>query len=213
MFLVRFTPIADTYTLVISLNLSALSWLVCTIPSAGFNIIANVNNSFTFFIWFITYNFSSILMIFCWFFTWIALGDVDWHFSLMLLSKTSGVEEETTWTKWLHQCKQSKHVTNCVTVMSLSASLNHKISVAMGHLCQIVLNQKSSHKFKKWHKFSSRVKVKSCKKKSHAMRYACEREVSLNYAQCPEHNSSIHPNILNFGMRWRSTAIFISCVL
>jgi hypothetical protein len=56
--------------------------------------------------------------------------------------------------------------------MTLSVSLIHKISVAMG--------------------FSSRVKAKSCKKKSHAMREACGREVSLNYAQCPEHTVLVY---------------------
>ena len=151
-------------------------------------------------------------MIFCSFFTWIALGDVDWHFSNMLVRNTNGVEEETTWTMWLYKCNQSKHVTNGVTVMPLSASLLHEISVAIGCLWQIVLNQKLSHKVKKWHKCSSRIKAKLCKKKSHAMTDACERK-SVNYAQCPEHSSGTHPNILNFGMRWRWTTIFISCRL
>jgi hypothetical protein len=46
--------------------------------------------------WLSTYNFSSKLIVFCLFFTWIALGDVDLHFSLVSVRKTSAVEEETT---------------------------------------------------------------------------------------------------------------------
>jgi hypothetical protein len=41
--------------------------------------------------WLITSNFSSVLIVFCQFFTWIALGYVDLHFSL----NTNAVEEET----------------------------------------------------------------------------------------------------------------------
>jgi hypothetical protein len=55
-------------------------------------------------------------------------------------------------------------VTDGVTVMSLSASLLQKISVATGHLCQIVLNWKLSQKFKKWYEFSRHMKVKTYKR-------------------------------------------------
>lgn len=44
----------------------------------------------------ITSNFSSILTVFCRFFTWIAVGDVDLHFSPMLVRKAYAVEEENT---------------------------------------------------------------------------------------------------------------------
>jgi len=40
-------------------------------------------------------NFSSVPMAFHWFFIWIALGDLDLHFLLVLLSKVSSVEEGT----------------------------------------------------------------------------------------------------------------------
>jgi len=40
-------------------------------------------------------NFSSVPTVIHQFLTWIALGDVDLHFSLMSLRKASGVEEET----------------------------------------------------------------------------------------------------------------------
>jgi hypothetical protein len=57
--------------------------------------------------------------------------------------------------------------------MSLYASLLQEISSATDHLCQIVLNQKFSGKFKKWYKFWSHIKVKSRKKKLHKARPAC----------------------------------------
>jgi hypothetical protein len=56
---------------------------------------AYVNNSFTFFSsWCITSNFSSIPIVLHLFFTGIALGDVDLHFSLMLVKKSYAVKEE-----------------------------------------------------------------------------------------------------------------------
>jgi len=45
--------------------------------------------------WLIASNFSSISIIFCQFFTWIALGGVDFHLSLMLVRKGNACEEET----------------------------------------------------------------------------------------------------------------------
>ena len=73
------------------------------------------------------YNFPLIPIVFCQVLTWIALGDEDFRFSL----NASAVEEETKWPTWLyHQCNQSIHVTDGMTVMSLSASLLQKIGVA-----------------------------------------------------------------------------------
>jgi len=43
-----------------------------------------------------TSNFSSILTIFCQFFTWIALGNIHLLFSLILVTTASAVEGETT---------------------------------------------------------------------------------------------------------------------
>jgi hypothetical protein len=40
-------------------------------------------------------NFSSVLIVFCRFFTWIALGDADLRFSLLLVRKASAAEEQT----------------------------------------------------------------------------------------------------------------------
>jgi len=45
---------------------------------------------------FISSNFSSVLTVFHRLFTWIALGDVDLCFSLILLIKVNAVEERTT---------------------------------------------------------------------------------------------------------------------
>jgi hypothetical protein len=114
------------------------------------------------------------------FFTWIALGDVDICFCLILLRKAIAVEEETKWAAcWYHERNQSIHVTDGVTMTSLSGSLLQKISAAMDHLCQIVLNWKWSCKFEKWCKFSSRIKTKSHKKKSCETRPACTQSPFL----------------------------------
>jgi len=40
----------------------------------------------------ITYNFSSVPIIFHLFFTWIALGDLDLQFSFMLVRQTNAAE-------------------------------------------------------------------------------------------------------------------------
>jgi hypothetical protein len=45
--------------------------------------------------WLITSNFSSVLIVFHQFFTWIALGDADLHFLLMVVRKANAVTEET----------------------------------------------------------------------------------------------------------------------
>jgi len=98
-------------------------------------------------------NFSSLLIPARWFSTWIALGDVDLSFSLILVRKANAVDEETTWSTWLYH-QHNTHVTHGMTVTSFSASFLQKTSVATNHLYQIMLNQKSLHKFKKWCKFS-----------------------------------------------------------
>jgi len=122
----------------------------------------------------ITHNFSSIRIVFCRFFTWIALGEVDWRSSLILLTKPNDAEGENTSAKRLyHQYNQSIHMTDSKTITLLSASLQHKTSAATDHLCQTAFNRKFSHKFKKSCKFSSHIKVKSHKKKSCKMRPAC----------------------------------------
>jgi hypothetical protein len=44
--------------------------------------------------WLMTSDFSSVLIVFCQLFTWIALGDTDSHFSLILVTQANGVEGE-----------------------------------------------------------------------------------------------------------------------
>ena len=44
----------------------------------------------------ITSNFSSLLIVFRQFFTWTVLGDVDLHFSLLLVRKANAAEGGTT---------------------------------------------------------------------------------------------------------------------
>jgi hypothetical protein len=95
-------------------------------------------------------NFSSILIVFHQFFTWIALGDADLHFSLILVRKANAVDEETKWATWFyHQRNQSIHVTDGVKVTSLLASLLQKVKVTTNHLCQIMLNRKLLRTFDK----------------------------------------------------------------
>jgi hypothetical protein len=134
--------------------------------------------------WLILSNFSSIPIVFCWFFTWNALGYVFFGFSLSLVTKVNAVEGGTTSDTWLyHQSKHSTHVTNGMTVTSLSVSLQHKTSATRPCLCQIVLNCKLLHKLQKLCKFSSCVTVNSYK-----TRLACM------YGGLCERLEGIHPS-------------------
>jgi len=46
-------------------------------------------------------NFSSVQMVFCWFFIWIAVGIVDLHFlSFFLVTKANGLEGGTASAAW-----------------------------------------------------------------------------------------------------------------
>jgi hypothetical protein len=74
-------------------------------------------------------------------FIWTVLGDVDLHFSLILVTKANAVEGETTSSVWLYH-QHNPNVTDGMTVTSLSANLQHKTGVARDLLCQITLNQK-----------------------------------------------------------------------
>jgi len=87
-------------------------------------------------------NFSFILIVFRQFLTWIAPVNVDLFFRLILVTKASAVVGGTISAACLYyQCNQSIHATDGVTVTSLSASLQHKKSVARGLISQIVLQQ------------------------------------------------------------------------
>jgi hypothetical protein len=133
-----------------SVTLISASLTLChtsTIPSPSSNPL-------------ITANFSLILPYAYFSLGLHAVGEVDLYFLLMSVRKTNTVDEETTQATWLYQqCNQSKHTTDGVTVMSLTApatadKYGHRSSVL------IVLNWKLSHKYEKLCKFSSRVKGK-----------------------------------------------------
>jgi len=60
-------------------------------------------------------------------------------------TKAYAVEQGTTSATWFyHQCNQSIHMADGVTVTSLSASLQDKTGTTRDHPCQIVLNWKLS---------------------------------------------------------------------
>jgi hypothetical protein len=100
-----------------------------------------------------------------------------------LVTKANVVEGGTTSAAWLyHQCNQSIHITDGMTVTSLSASLWTRWA-ATDHVGQIILNRKlwciaysKSHQSKNYciHSKScinfQHVKMKSCKKKLLKMR-------------------------------------------
>jgi hypothetical protein len=65
---------------------------------------------------------------------------------LILVTKADAVVKGTTSAACLyHQCNQSTHVTDGVTVTSLSATLQRKTRATKDRVWQIVLNQKLSH--------------------------------------------------------------------
>jgi hypothetical protein len=85
-------------------------------------------------------NLFSVLIVFRWFFTWLALSDVDIHFSISLIRKFNDEKKETTY----HQSTQSLLVIDGVIMTPISASLLQKASAATDRLCQIALNRKLS---------------------------------------------------------------------
>jgi hypothetical protein len=88
----------------------------------------------------ITSNLSSVLIVFRWFFTLLALSHIDIRFSLTLIRKFNAEEDETTYC----QNTQSLLMTDGVTVTPVSPSLLQKVSEATDRLCQIALNRKLS---------------------------------------------------------------------
>jgi hypothetical protein len=69
-------------------------------------------------------NLYSVLIVFHQFFTWIALDDTPLCFSFMLVRRANAVEEKINCAVLFYrQRNQSIHVTDGMTVMSLSASL------------------------------------------------------------------------------------------
>jgi len=103
-------------------------------------------------------NFSSVLIVFHQFFTWITQGDVDLCITLILITKANAIE--ATWL--YHQRNQPIQMPDDVIVMSMSTSLQHKTYAATDHVCKIMLNWKFCVNLKSG--VTSHVKVKSCKK-------------------------------------------------
>ena len=150
----------------------------------------------------ITSNLSSILIVFRRFSTWIALGDVDLCFSVMLSRKANALEEETTWAAWLyHRCNKTIHMTDGVTVMSLSASLIQKIRAAADCLCQFALNWKLTHEFKKQCQFEVVLK-QITHKIPHKMRPACINRFCFSVSTNVDHTAFFSSvNFLKNGVR------------
>jgi hypothetical protein len=133
-----FGTVHSARTVVVFLHKHFSSWLSTFCNSSGIimncmciamsksNITAYVNSSFTFFMLAYYVCFSSILVVFHQFSSWITLDDVDVCFSIILVTKATAVEGGTTSAAWLyHQCTLSIHVADGMIVMSLSASLQH----------------------------------------------------------------------------------------
>jgi hypothetical protein len=142
--------------------------------------------------WLIACNFSSIWIVFRRFSTWIALGDVDIRFSLMLIRKPIAAGEETLWAAWLyHSHNQCMHETDSLTETSLSASHLHKTSATTGCVCHIALSLKLVHKFEEWYKFSS------CFKRNRFTRNRIKRDLSVALTRTHKHNCSSAQCIFN----------------
>ena len=117
---------------------------------------------------------------------------VDLCFSLMSLRNSSAVEEEKEeWVTWLyHRCNQSMHLTEGVTVMSLSASLlqnKHAHESSM----QNCIKQKVIVLIQMWCKFWSCIKAKLCNR-SHSQ---------LDLPVCKNVALSFHLQLLQFEPR------------
>jgi len=98
-------------------------------------------------------NFSSVPFVFCWFFAWIALGDVDWHFSLILLKKSMPLKGE------LHHAREYINIISPYTWMMAWQTLYFLLAsntrqASTDHVCQITLNWKLLYKLEKLYKFS-----------------------------------------------------------
>jgi len=69
-----------------------------------------------------------------------------------------------------------------------------KLKIIAYRLCQIALNRKLSHKFKKWYKFSSRVKAESLKRnrvKRDLLVFTFSFTLSLSHTHCASIYQSI----------------------
>jgi len=118
----------------------------------------------------ITSNFSSIPIFFRRVLTWIALKWWRFSFPIHFGRKSQCYSRAGC---LYNKYNQSIRVTDCVTVISLSASFLQKISADTDYLSQIAFNRKLLPKSENWWKFSRRFKAKSSKKKSLKTKHAC----------------------------------------
>jgi len=101
------------------------------------SIRAYVNNCLPFSSWLITSNFSLILFVFHRFLTFITLGDAYLCFSFIFVPKANDAKRGITQATYLyHKRNLPVHVTDGMTLLSLSAGLENKTSVAKFNLCQ-----------------------------------------------------------------------------
>jgi hypothetical protein len=141
----------------------------------------------------ITSNFSPVPTVFNQFLTSIALGDVDLHFSLLLLTKAVLMKRKLN---DLHDCITnviSTQLTECVTVMSLSDTLLQKISMLISHLYKIVLNRKLLRKYANCH-------VARCIKQTFGTEVIC----NWSYVFLKKKILfTVHPQLLQFQPPWQ----------
>jgi hypothetical protein len=144
-----FGTVHSARTVVVLLHKHCSSWLSifcnsisiitnCTYANVSkSNIMTYVNNLFPFFrsAYYVQFPLST-----AWLLPFFHLDCTRWCGSMFLThfgNKSLAVEKGVTSTTLHHQCNQFTHVTDGMTVTSLSASLQHKTSAARDCLCQI----------------------------------------------------------------------------
>ena len=118
----------------------------------------------------ITSNFSSIVIVFRWVFTWFALKWWTFRFPTHLGKKS---QRYSTAGCLYHKHNQSIRVTDGVTVTSLSASLLQKISAGTDRLSQNAFNRNYCVNPKICENSRGALKRNQVKKKSRKKRHAC----------------------------------------
>jgi hypothetical protein len=112
--------------------------------------------------WRMMSNFSSLLTIFWWFFTWSALSDVALHFSLNV-DKKSWCSWRRNWMSWVnHHHNQSIHVTAYRDVTLCESPTGDKCSHRLS--MPNCVKPKILRKFKKWYNFEVTLKWNRAKR-------------------------------------------------
>ena len=163
-------------------------------------------------------NFFSVPSVFHQFFARIALGDVDLHFSLMLVRTAILLKGETKWSAWLYYRCNPVHTrgwwrdsdvtfgqppTQEELCRGCSMPNHIKPKIITYCQCHIFLNQKLLRKFEKWCKFSGCVKVRLYQKKSCKMRPAFKfKYLNSTFSERKSHTKcSAQDNVL-CGVNW-----------